>query len=57
MDAIRDLMDEVGARAEIETAIERLVQRAVGSLEGTPLSAEARDALVELASFVATRTH
>ena len=57
VDAIRDLMDEVGARTEIETAIERLVARAVASLEGTPLTSEAHDALVELASFVATRTH
>ena len=57
VDAIRDLMDEVGARTEIETAIERLVARAVASLEGTPLTPEAHGALVELASFVATRTH
>ena len=57
VDAIRDLMDEVGARTEIETAIERLVARAVASLDGTALTPEAHDALVELASFVATRTH
>jgi geranylgeranyl diphosphate synthase, type I len=57
VDAIRALMDEVGARAELESAIERLVERAVASLDGTALTLEARGALVELASFVATRTH
>jgi geranylgeranyl diphosphate synthase type I len=55
--AIRDLMDELGARAEIEAAIERLVARAVASLDGAGLSDPAHEALVELASFVATRTH
>jgi geranylgeranyl diphosphate synthase type I len=57
IEAIRDLMDGVGARAQIESAIEQLVARAVTSLDGIALTAEACDALTDLATFVATRSH
>jgi hypothetical protein len=50
-------MEEVGARAQIESAIDQLVARAVASLDGVAITPEARVALVDLATFVATRTH
>jgi geranylgeranyl diphosphate synthase type I len=55
--AMRALMEEVGARAQIESAIDQLVARAVASLDGPAITPEARAALVDLATFVATRTH
>src|SRR3954451_18198862 len=50
--AMRDLMEEVGARAQIEAAIEQLVARAVAALDGVAITPEARAALVDLAAFV-----
>jgi geranylgeranyl diphosphate synthase type I len=53
--SIQELLVETGARDEIEHAIERLVDRALDELARAPLTAEARVALAELATFVAWR--
>lgn len=53
--ALQELLVTVGAVDEIERAIERLVDRALDALASTPLTAEARVALEELANFVAWR--
>ncbi len=54
--ALRDLMEESGARAEVEEAISELTVRAIDAIGRAPVSSEAVDALVELAHFVAYRT-
>jgi len=51
------LMESCGARAEIETLIATLTERAIAALASVPITDAARDALVELARFVATRDH
>jgi geranylgeranyl diphosphate synthase type I len=53
--ALQQLLVDIGARDEIEHAIERLVDRALEELGRTPLTQEARAALEELATFVAWR--
>jgi geranylgeranyl diphosphate synthase, type I len=53
--ALQALLLESGACEEIEAAIERLVERALGALERAPITCEARDALQELAVYVAWR--
>ena len=53
--SIQELLVETGARDEIEREIERLVERALQALACAPLEPVARDALEELAVFVAWR--
>jgi geranylgeranyl diphosphate synthase, type I len=53
--ALQDLLVATGARDEIERAIERLVEEALGELACAPLEPAARTALEELATFVAWR--
>ena len=48
-------MVDTGAVDEIEARIEALTDEAISALEGAPLPAEVREALVELARFVAWR--
>ncbi|MEJ5256102.1 MAG: polyprenyl synthetase family protein [Acidimicrobiales bacterium] len=55
LDALRDLLDSCGARAEIERSIEELTARAIDAANRAPLPDEARTALVRLAGYVATR--
>ncbi len=54
--ALRDLMEESGARAELESEVAHLTARAVDAIGRAPVSVDARRALVELAQFVATRS-
>ena len=53
--SMQELIEETGARAEVESSIASLVARAETALEALPLSADARLALGELARFVAGR--
>jgi len=54
--AIRNLMEESGARAEVEAEIADLTTRAVDAAGRAPVPTETRQALVELAQFVAYRS-
>ncbi len=53
--SMQELIEETGARAEVESSIASLVARAEAALEDLPLTAEATTALGELARFVAGR--
>ncbi|MGI8983113.1 MAG: polyprenyl synthetase family protein [Acidimicrobiales bacterium] len=53
--ALQDVLVGSGAVATVEADIDRLVADAVEALDGAGLSAEAHDALVELACYVAGR--
>jgi geranylgeranyl diphosphate synthase type I len=55
--AIQAAMVDTGAVAEVEAQISSLVGESLASLEAAPLTAEARDHLIELAWFVAGRDH
>lgn len=52
---MQNLIEDTGARAEVESSIATLVARAETALEALPLGADARRALAELARFVAGR--
>jgi geranylgeranyl diphosphate synthase type I len=52
---LQDLLVELGAVDEVERTIRRLVDEALGALRAAPIGADARDALEELAGFVAWR--
>jgi geranylgeranyl diphosphate synthase type I len=53
--ALQHVLLSTGAVDEVEASIDRLVAEAVEALDGAAITDEARDALVELASFVAGR--
>jgi geranylgeranyl diphosphate synthase type I len=53
--AICDLLSGSGAVAEIEGAIERLVDESLRALDEVPITDEAKDALADLGRFVAWR--
>ena len=53
--ALQDVLLTSGAVEAVETDIDRLVAEAVQALDGADFRPEAREALVELASFVAGR--
>jgi geranylgeranyl diphosphate synthase type I len=53
--AVQGVLVATGALAEVETAIERLLARGLQALDRTPITAEAKSALGELAEFVAWR--
>jgi len=55
VDSIRLLMDESGARSEMEAVITGLTAQAVEAISRAPVDGETRDALVELAYFVSRR--
>jgi geranylgeranyl diphosphate synthase type I len=55
--ALQAALVDTGAVAEIESRIDTLVDESLGSLASSPLTADARDHLVELAWFVAGRNH
>ncbi len=55
--ALQALLVDTGARDEIESSIEVLVQEALEALEEAPITAEARTALAELGTYVAWRDH
>ena len=54
--ALRRLLVDTGALAEIEASVERLTGRAVDAIEAADIAPEARDELVDLARYVAART-
>jgi geranylgeranyl diphosphate synthase type I len=53
--ALRDLVVELGAVEQVEQEIKRLTDEAVVALRAAPIIVDARDALEELAAFVAWR--
>ncbi|MCJ7671556.1 MAG: polyprenyl synthetase family protein, partial [Acidimicrobiia bacterium] len=55
--ALQELLVDTGARGEIEAAIERLVAESLAALTLAPITAEARQALEELGTYVAWRDH
>ena len=55
--AIQTLMVETGAREETERLVDQMAAEAVAALDRAALSGEAREALSELAAFVARREH
>jgi geranylgeranyl diphosphate synthase, type I len=55
--AIQATLVDTGAVAEVEASISSLVGESLSSLEAAPLTAEAREHLIELAWFVAGRDH
>jgi geranylgeranyl diphosphate synthase type I len=55
--ALQDLLVSTGARDEIETSIERLVQESLDALAAAPITDDARTALAELGTYVAWRDH
>jgi hypothetical protein len=52
---VQEVLVATGALAEIETTIERLLARALGGLQVTPIDGEAKTSLAELGEFVAWR--
>ena len=57
LDAIRDALIETGAVDDVEQAIARRVGEALDVLDDLAITIDARDALAELAHFVAWRDH
>jgi geranylgeranyl diphosphate synthase, type I len=53
--AIQAVLVETGALSELETRIEHLAKEAIDSLAGAEMTKDAKDALVELAHYVAWR--
>jgi geranylgeranyl diphosphate synthase, type I len=53
--AIQQVLHDTGALGEIEARIERLTDDAIAAIEGADVTLDARDALVDLARFVAWR--
>jgi geranylgeranyl diphosphate synthase, type I len=53
--ALQGLLVELGAVDEVEHAIRRLVDEALTALRASPITADAQEALEELATFVAWR--
>ena len=52
---LQEVLEETGARRQVEAAIDRLVSEALTAMETAPVNEEARERLVELAWFVADR--
>ncbi len=55
--AILAVLEETGARAEVEAAVAELAATALASASALPLTGDARTALAEIASFVVGRDH
>ena len=55
--ALQALFDETGARAQVEARIERLVEASRRRALTLPISADARDGLMDLARFVGARQY
>lgn len=53
--AIQSVLVDTGALAELERSITALTRQAVDALAGIPLTADAREALADLAAYVAWR--
>ena len=52
---LQEIVEETGARAEVEKTISRLMEEATGALGRLPLTDDAIDALGQIAQFVAGR--
>lgn len=57
VDAIADVLDRSGARAEIERAIHDLTHQAIAELDNARFPPDVRDALAQLARYVGHRDH
>lgn len=55
--ALQKIFADTGARDEVEETIDRLVGQSLTAAASLPVTEEARDALVQLARFVAGRDH
>jgi geranylgeranyl diphosphate synthase type I len=55
--ALQDVFEATGARTQVTSIVENLVQEALAAAERLPLSSDACAALTELAYFVAGRDH
>jgi geranylgeranyl diphosphate synthase, type I len=55
--ALQEVFQATGARAQVEARVDGLVDHALAAAAALPLTDEARQALVELAYFVAGRDH
>jgi geranylgeranyl diphosphate synthase type I len=55
IDGLRTVLEETGARAEVEATIETRVGEALTAIDRAPLNDESRRALCELATYVAWR--
>jgi len=55
--AILGVLEETGARADVESAVAELVDQAIEAAAHLPLTAESRSALTEIAAFVVDRDH
>lgn len=55
IEGLRGVLEETGARAEVEATIETRVGEALTAIDGAPLTDEARRALCDLATYVAWR--
>ena len=54
---LQEVLEETGARREVEAAVDRLVTEALVAIEDAPVLPEARTELTELADYVAARDH
>jgi geranylgeranyl diphosphate synthase type I len=52
---LRHLFESTGARRDVETTIQRLIEEALAAVVSLPLAEEARQGLAELAAFVGGR--
>jgi geranylgeranyl diphosphate synthase type I len=57
VETLQSVFKDTGALTEVEAAIERLVKEALAAAKTLPLAGEARNALVDLAVFVAGRRY
>jgi geranylgeranyl pyrophosphate synthase len=55
--ALQTVLEETGARAQVEARIERLVEASSERALTLPISADAREALLDLARFVGARQY
>jgi geranylgeranyl diphosphate synthase type I len=55
IEGLRAVLDDTGARAEVEATIETRLGEALAAIDRSPLTDEARRALCELATYVAWR--
>jgi geranylgeranyl diphosphate synthase, type I len=53
--ALQQVLVDTGALAEIEALVDELTGRAIDAIEAAEVAPEARDELVELARYVASR--
>lgn len=57
IEALHSVLQETGARSDVEATIDRLVQMGIDAISNADIHPDAQAALVELAYFVAGREH